>query len=198
MKNLINPIIVFILIIFLQISCGPLNPVNDFFGIQMNPEEEMNFVLVSYNEIDGITYKNSLNMNPKINAWAEFSANEITLKVVNNSEKSIPLNYTSDQFIVVTNEQEYYLSKGERSEYFKKGMISPNSEEILIFEYPSLNDNISKSNSNYSDQKMVTKDVIRNYSKTEVRQNVTKSNIKYFILKFGDVSIVLKKVPENL
>ena len=197
MKNLIYSSILLILLLFLQISCGPLNPVNDFFGIQMNPDEETNFIIVNYSDIDGATYRNSISMNPKINAWAEFSVSDITVKVVNNSSESIPLSYTSDQFILVTNEQEYYLSKGGRSEYFKKGMISPNSDEIFIFEYPNTKDNIAKSGANYSDQRLVTKDVLRNYSKNEGHQNVFKENIKYFIIKLGEVSIVLKKVPEN-
>lgn len=186
----------FLLLLFLS-GCGPLNPINDFFGIQMNPDEEAKFIIVNYSDIDGITYNNSITMNPKINAWAEFGNNEIILKVVNESDKPIPLNYTADQFILITPNQEYFLGKGEREEYFKKGMISNNSSENFIFEYPTSNDNISKAGGNYSDQRLVTKDVIRKFSKTEGRLGVVSDDIKYFIVKIGDISIVLKKVPKK-
>lgn len=187
----------YFLLLLLLSGCGPLNPINDFFGIQMNPDEEAKFIIVNYSDVDGITYNNSITMNPKVNAWAEFGNNEIILKVVNESDKPIPLNYTADQFILITPNQEYFLGKGEREEYFKKGMILNNSSENFIFEYPTLHDNIAKSGGNYSDQRLVTKDVIRNYSKTEGRLGVVIDDIKYFIVKFGDVSIVLKKVPKK-
>ncbi len=186
----------FLSLIFLS-ACGPLNPINDFFGIQMNPDEEANFMIVDYSDIDGITYNNSITMNPKINAWAEFGSNEITLKVVNESGNPISLNYTADQFILVTAEKEYFLGKGERENYFKKGMIANNSSENFILEYPTSIDNISKSGGNYADQRLVTKDVIRNYSKTEGRLAVVKDDIIYFIVKLGNVSIVLKNVPKK-
>lgn len=186
----------FLPLMFLS-ACGPLNPINDFFGIQMNPDEEANFIIVDYSDIDGITYNNSINMNPKINAWAEFGGNEITLKVVNNSGEPISLNYTADQFILVTPEKEYFLGKGERENYFKKGVFADNSSENFILEYPTSINNISKSGGNYADQRLLTKDVLRNYSKTEGRLAVVKDDITYFIVKLGNISIVLKKVPKK-
>ena len=69
-----------LLSISLFISCVPLNPVNDFFGIHMNIGEEEDFQIISYNEVDGIKYQNSINMDPKINAWAEISNDEATIK----------------------------------------------------------------------------------------------------------------------
>lgn len=179
------------------ISCGPLNPVNDFFGIQMNPSDEANFVIINYTDIDGISYKNSINMNPKINAWAEFSSNEITLKVSNNSSNDIPLNYTSDQFILITDNGQFMLSKGERAEYFKKGMISSNASEVFQLELPLDHSNISKISGTYVDQTKTAKEVLRNYSKTEGRLNILKDNVKYFVVKFGEIAIVLKRVPES-
>lgn len=196
-KNLFETILFLCLVNILILACGPLNPINDFFGIQMNPDEEANFVIVDYSDIDGITYKNGVTMNPKINAWAEFGTNEITLKVVNKSDNPIPLNFTADQFILITHEKEYFLAKGDRDEYFRKGMIAVNSNQNFIFEYPSSSDNIAKAGGNYSDQRMVTKDVIRNYSKTEGRLALIIDDIKYFIVKIGDVSIVLKRVPQK-
>lgn len=194
--DLLRKIVYLGFISFIINSCGPLNPVNDFFGIQMNPSDEANFIIVDYTDIDGITYKSSINMNPKINAWAEFSANEITLKVTNNSASDIPLNYTADQFILITKDDQYMLGKGERAEYFKKGMISPNASATFILELPLEHSSLSKESGTYMDQTKTTRDVMRNFSKTEGWLNVVKDKVKYFIVKFGDIAIVLKRVPE--
>lgn len=184
-------------VMIIMFACGPLNPINDFFGIQMNPTEEANFIIVDYNDIDGVTYKNSINMNPKINAWVEISTNEITLKVINNSDETIPLNYIGDQFIIITDEQEYMMGKGERAEYFKKGMIAPGGSEIFNLELPQNFGSISTNDGGYVEQTQVTKNVMRNFSKTEGKLNIMKDNIQYIIAKFGKISIVLKKVPVN-
>ena len=182
----------FILITLLN-SCSPLNPVNDFFGIHMNPTDEANFEIVKYNDVDGISYKNSINMDPNINAWAEISENEITVKVVNNSNVEIPLNYIADQFIIITDEKEYILGKGERAEYFKKGMISPKASEIFKLELPLDHNNIARSGSG----NVSTRTVLRNYSNTEGKLNVGFDDIKYFIVKLGKISILLKQVPKK-
>lgn len=196
MKLLKKITFLFTLVVLLN-ACGPLNPINDFFGIQMNPTDEANFLIVKYTDVDGISYKNSVNMNPNINAWAEITANEITVKIVNNSEMEIPLNYTADQFIVITDEKEYILGKGERAEYFKKGMISPMASEIFNLELPTDFSNIAHSGGNYSDQRLTTKNVIRNFSKTEGKINIVLEDISYFIVKLGKISIVLKQVPKK-
>jgi hypothetical protein len=193
MKYLINSATILILFVFLIISCGPLNPVNDFFGIQMNPDEETNFQIVSYSDVDGISYKNSMTMNPQINAWAEISAKEIVLKIVNNSENEIPLNYTADQFILITGDGEYYLGKGGRADYFSKGAIAPKSSQMFDLDLPLEYDNISRSGSG----SVNARSVIRNYSKEEGNISLQKDDIKYFIVKFGKVSIVLKRVPQK-
>lgn len=182
----------FTLVVLLN-ACGPLNPINDFFGIQMNPTDEANFVIVKYTDVDGISYKNSINMNPNINAWAEITSDEITVKVVNNSNVEIPLNYTADQFIIITDEKEYVLGKGERAEYFKKGAISPKASEIFNIELPLDHNNIARSGSG----NVSTRTVLRNYSNTESKLNVSLDDIEYFIVKLGKISIVLKKVPTN-
>lgn len=178
-------------------SCGPLNPINDFFGIQMNPTDEANFVIVKYNDVDGISYKNSINMDPNINAWAEITSNEITVKVVNNSDVEIPLNYTSDQFIIITDEKEYVLGKGERAEYFKKGMISPEASEIFNLELPIDFSNIAQIGGTYVDGPKTTREVLRNYSKSEGKLNIGIDDIQYFIVKLGKFSILLKQVPKK-
>lgn len=176
------------------ISCAPLNPINDFFGIQMNPTDEEYFQIVSYSDTEGIAYKNSITMNNKINAWAEFEPNQIVIKIVNNSDKVIPLSYTTDQFILIAGDREFYLGKGERAEYFKKGNLSPNSTVIFNLDYPNDYSSLSTQYSGYSDQRKVAREIIRNYSKTDGRIVVPKEEVDYLIVKLGRVSIVLKKI----
>ncbi|MCW8848866.1 MAG: hypothetical protein OQJ81_02720 [Melioribacteraceae bacterium] len=192
MKSLIYSATLIIIFVFLLISCGPLNPVNDFFGIQMNPDEETNFEIVSYSDSDGISYKNSISMNPKINAWAEITAQEIILKIVNNSEKEIPLSYTTDQFILITEDGEYYLGKGGRADYFSRGGIAPKTSQMFNLDLPLEYGNIARSGSG----KVSARSVIRNYSKEEGHLSLQKDSVKYFIVKFGKVSIVLKRIPQ--
>lgn len=172
-------------------ACGPLNPVNDFFGIQMNPDEETNFQIVSYSDVDGISYKNSVSMNPKINAWAEISTKEIVLKIINNSDEEIPLNYTADQFILITKDSEYYLGKGDRHNYFAIGRIAPKTSQMFNLDLPLEYGNISRSGSG----NVNARSVIRNYAKEEGNLGVNKEAIKYIIAKFGKISIVLKRIP---
>jgi hypothetical protein len=195
--NRIKRILKIGIISYLLISaCSPLNPVNDFFGIRMNVDEEKNFKIVSYNDIDGITYQNSVNMDPKINAWAEISPNEVTIKVVNNSDVPIPLNYTSDQFILITNEKEYDLLKGEREEYLKKISIEPNASQTFILELPIDYSSVAQNPTSESAE-LLNRRVIRDFTKTGKKLNVTKDNIKFVVVKLGDISILLKPVPEN-
>ncbi len=187
-------IIISAIVIAALISCSPLNPVNDFFGIHMNLDEESSFQIVSYNDVDGITYKNSINMNPKINAWAEISTKEITVKIVNNSNVNLPLSYTTDQFILITNENEYVLGKGEREDYISKNSISANSSQTFYLELPIDYSNISLSPSQKNLTEL-TREVIRDYSKSGSSLNISKENVVFVVVKIGSTSILLKKVP---
>lgn len=196
MKKIKNYLSILIITCFVILSCAPLNPINDFFGIRMNIGDEKNFKIVKYNDIDGITYQNAPNMDPKINAWAGISPNEITVKVVNNSETTIPLNYTSDQFILITNEKQYDLFKGEREEYVKKISIPPNSSQTFTLELPIDYSNVARIPSNSPDD--LNRRVIRDFSKTGNKLNVNKDNIKFIVVKLSGISILLKPVPESM
>ncbi|MCB0744288.1 MAG: hypothetical protein KDC67_10320 [Ignavibacteriae bacterium] len=196
MKSIQRYLVILLAAFLFLTACGPLNPVNDFFGIRMNIDEEANFKIVSYNDVDGVKYQNSINMDPKINAWAEISANEVTIKVVNNSDADLPINYTTDQFIIITNEQEYILGKGERENYVSQISISPNSSKTFVLELPVDYTKISQSPSQSSETSL-TREVMRDYSKSGTKLNVNTDNIKYIVVKIGSASILLKKVPNN-
>ena len=196
MKSIQKYLVILLATFLFLTACGPLNPVNDFFGIRMNIDEEANFKIVSYNDIDGVKYQNSINMDPKINAWAEISANEVTIKVVNNSSEDLPINYTTDQFVIITNEQEYILGKGERENYVSQISISPNSSKTFVLELPVDYTKIAHSPTQSSETSL-TREVMRDYSKSGSKLNVNTDNIKYIVVKIGSASILLKKVPNN-
>ncbi|MCB9209724.1 MAG: hypothetical protein H6610_05415 [Ignavibacteriales bacterium] len=184
----------FIFIIsFLLFGCGSSSNLNDFFGIQMNPTEENNFKIVSYNDTEGIKYQSSVNMNPNINAWAEIGVEKIYFKITNNSNLTIPLNYDSDNFVIITNEKEYYINKGNRYEYFYGNKIDPNSYDEIALKIPSdfSQDFVKREGA------MLQKDIMGDVSKNWSPNTILKENVKYILLKFENIVIVLKKVPES-
>jgi len=179
-------------------SCVPSNPVNDFFGIEMHPLDEKSFEIVNYTVDDGINYKSSIMMNPNLFAWAEVGLNDVKVIIQNKTDKAIPLNYNIDEYVIVTDEQSYYLSKGERAKYSSKRKIKPNSKfEIALVMPENYLQTIAATN-NYTDQTKMFKNFIRDYSKAGAKLNIVKENIKYILIKFGhSATIVLKAVPEN-
>lgn len=191
LKNLI------ILISLVLVSCASTNPINDFFGIQMNPEEEQNFQIVKYNETDGVTYQSSRDMDPSISAWAEIGVEDVRIKIVNTSKQSIPMNYNVDQFIIITNEKQYVLEKGKRDKYFSHTSIEPNSDVELFLKLP--NDYVTNFNQQFevSNGTELTKRVIQDYSKLGNQENVNKENIRYILIKLGRRVLLLKRVPKK-
>ena len=174
-------------------SCGTLDPVNDYFGIKMNPDEEENFRIVSYNEEQGIKYQSSLSMDSDINAWAELGVEAITFKVVNNSEQDLPLDYHNDKFIIITNENEFEMYKGPRIDYFYGTKISPGSNAEITLKMPS------EFAQDFEKRKgaLLQKDIMGDISKNWSQNKIIKDNIVYIIIKLSDSVIVLKQVPEN-
>ncbi len=196
-KNVIR-LFFFSITLLIFTSCVPSNPVNDFFGIEMHPLDEQGFEIVNYTIEEGINYKSSIMMNPNLFAWAEISLNEVKIIIQNKTEKAIPLNYNIDEYVIVTDEKSYYLSKGERSKYTSKRKIKPNSTfEIGLLMPENYLQTIAATN-NYTDQSKMFKNFIRDYSKAGTKLNIVKENIKYILIKFGhSATIVLKAVPEN-
>lgn len=197
-QNPIKVIMLYLVIIAIGLSftsCGSTNLINDFFGIQMNPLQEKYFKIISYNEFDGVKYQSTAKMEPSVNAWAELSVDEVRIKIVNTTPRSIPLNYNLDQYIIITDEKEYVLEKGDRFSYFAKKEIEPNSNIELRLKLP--NDYVldAQERIRYNDATDLTKHMLQEYSKMGKNLNVQKDNIKYIIIKLSDRTIVLKKVP---
>ncbi len=184
--------VIFILISMFLLSCSSTNPINDFFGIQMNPEEENNFKIVSYNEIEGIKYQSSLSMDSDVLAWAEINPESIIIKIVNNSPREIPLNYFADSFVLITDQNEYKLNKGKQQDYFSSNKILPGMDDEQLFKLPSdfAQDFVKREGA------ILNKDIMGDFSKNWSQYSILKDNLKYILIKLTDVILVLKRVPE--
>jgi len=191
--NLISLLAVLGFLIINIVSCSSGNAVNDFFGIQMDPMDEADFIIISYSDINGVTYKNSSNMNPKFNAWAEIGVEEITFKIINNSDQPLILDYFSDTFVIITDEDDFIVDKGDQIDYFKVDKIEPKSSSEISLNIPSdfASDFLKREGA------ILNKDIMGDFSKNWSQNSILKENIKYILIKFSDVVFLLKKVPEQ-
>ncbi len=186
------------LFISLLVSCSAANPIDDFFGIKMYPLDENYFKIVSYSPEKGVSYTSNSRMDNRISAWAKVGVNTIKIKIVNNSENEIPLNYNLDEYVLVTDEDSYYLGKGDRQKYFERSRIKPKSSFEISLELPSEYWKTAGGFGSYSNQTKLTKDILKSYSKVGTKLNVNKDNIKYILIKFGhNTTILLKSVPKK-
>ncbi len=184
--------------VFILYSCASTNAIDDFFGIKMHPLDEPSFKIISYTPEKGVSYLSNRKMDNRISAWAEVNVNTIKVKVVNNSDSKIPLNYNVDEYVLLTDENSFYLEKGDRQKYFDKSQIEPNSSFEITLELPADYWKTMGSSVNYTDQAKLTKDILKGYAKTGTKLNVVKENIKYILIKFGHTAtIVLKPIPEK-
>jgi hypothetical protein len=179
-----------VILIVLLYGCASFEPVNDFFGIQMNPLEEASFRIISYDDNEGVKYTSSPNMDFNISAWAEIGVEDITFKISNKSGRDIPLSYFNDDFIVITDEKEYHLDKGNRRDYFFGDKISPGSEVEITLKLPS---DFEQDFAKRGDAKL-DKDIMGDFSKNWSLRSIVKENIKYIVIKLSDVAILLKYV----
>lgn len=187
-----------LLFIGLLLSCSAANPIDDFFGIKMYPLDENSFKIISYSPEKGVSYTSNRRMDNRISAWAEVDVNTIRIKVVNNTETEIPLNYNLDEYVLVTDEDSYYLGKGDRQKYFEKSKIKPNASFEITLELPADYWKTAGGFGSYTDRTKLTKDILKGYSKTGTKLNVVKEKIKYILIKFGhNTTILLKSVPEK-
>jgi len=132
-KFIIKALLILVFI-FSSVQCTSSTAINDFFGIKMPPNESDYFNIVAYTESSGISYQSSPNMEPDIFAWAGLEGEILRVKLVNQSNASVNLNYDSDQFIIVSkDETEYICTKGNIMTYNNMSPISAqNSVELLL------------------------------------------------------------------
>lgn len=136
MKDLIKALL-FLVILFVFVQCSSSTAINDFFGIKMPPNESDYFQIVAYTESSGISYKSSPNMDPDIFAWGGLEGQTLRIKLGNKSNSPLNLNYGSDQFIIVTNDNtEYVCEKGNINTYNNLSPIREQNMVELLLELP--------------------------------------------------------------
>jgi hypothetical protein len=167
--------------------------IDDFFGIQMNPSEEDSFQILNYSSEEGINYRSTPSMNPDINAWAEIELQDIVVKINNSSGRNIKLNSFSDQFILITDQQEYKLSKSNIDDYFPEEIIPSNGSLELKLEVPA------DYGQDFEKRKgaLLNKDIMGDISKNWSLKDTIKGNIKFILIRIDDIVLVLKNIPEE-
>jgi hypothetical protein len=121
----------------LMTGCSSTTAINDFFGIEMPPSEVNYFKIVGYTESSGISYQSTRNMNPDLYAWAGLEGTNIRIKITNNSNELVEINYNKDQYLLrETDGNELILDKGNILDYENLNPLNPNSSIELILELP--------------------------------------------------------------
>ena len=124
-------------ILSLATGCSSSSAINDFFGIEMPPSEVNYFKIIGYTEASGISYQSTKNMNPNVYAWAGLEGTNIRIKITNNTDDPININYDSDQYLLIeTDGKEYVIPKGDIIKYEGLNPIEPHSSIELLFELP--------------------------------------------------------------
>ncbi|MBU0476208.1 MAG: hypothetical protein KKF62_18835 [Bacteroidetes bacterium] len=193
MKRLLKRLLLTILV-FLLVKCSSSMAIDDFFGIKMPLEELEYFKIVAYTESSGISYQSSPNMNPNILAWAGLEGDELRIKLINNTDSAIPLNYDSDQFVIVTKgDKEFICTKGSIITYNNLLEISPFGSVELLLDVPQNYwatvgmKNYQSSNENY----------VQDIWKGQNTLVFDKADIKYIRINLGfTTNILLKLVPK--
>ncbi len=100
----------------------------------MNPAEIDYFRIVAYTESSGISYQSTTNMDPNVFAWANIEGGILRVKLINNSQEPIRLNYDSDQYIIVSKDnKEIVCLNGNIITYNNRSpILANNSVELLL------------------------------------------------------------------
>jgi len=193
MKHILKYLLVAVSLMLL-IKCSSSFAIDDFFGIKMPPNESNYFKIVAYTESSGISYKSSPNMNPNILAWAGLEGGKLRVKLINNSDSPIQLNYDSDQFIIESKDGvEFLCLNGNIIEYNNLSPLLENSSVELLLEIPQ-NFWTTVGMKNYqSANESYTQDIWKGQNTLII----DKTDIKYIRINIGfTTNIILKQVPK--
>ncbi len=183
--------ITIIVILGLLTGCSSSSAINDFFGIEMPPSEVNYFKIIGYTESSGISYQSTKNMNPDINAWAGLEGTYIRIKITNNTDEPLEINYDSDQYLLIEKDgKEFILNKGDRVDYNNLNPIEPNSSIELVLELPK----------DYWSRVGVKQnpDYMKDFTREQNTLTFEKEKIKDIQIKFGYTkTIILKPVTET-
>jgi len=131
-------ILFFITVVWIFFCSSRTAKMNDFFGVQMDPEEASKFKIISYSPEKGASYHGTLRMESRLYAYAELFGQTLAIRVVNETEKPVATNYNSDNFILHTNDnQSYVLRKGKFTDYPAGSVIKPNASREYKLILPS-------------------------------------------------------------
>lgn len=193
MKHILKYLLVAVSLMLL-IKCSSSFAIDDFFGIKMPPNESNYFKIVAYTESSGISYQSSPNMNPNILAWAGLEGGKLRVKLINNSDSPIQLNYDSDQFIIESKDGvEFLCLNGNIIEYNNLSPLLENSSVELLLEIPQ-NFWTTVGMKNYqSANESYTQDIWKGQNTLII----DKTDIKYIRINIGfTTNIILKQVPK--
>jgi len=193
MKRIVK-LIFAIIIILSHVKCSSSSAINDFFGIKMSSSEIDYFKIVGYTETSGISYRSSPNMNPNIYAWAGLEGDILRIKLVNNSNTPLPLNYDSDQYIIVNKDDKKFIcNKGNIITYNNMSPLAPNSSVELLLELPqNYWETVGMRNSQSSNENY-THDIWKGQNTLVIN----KKDVKQIVIKLGfTTNIILKPVPK--
>ncbi|MFZ5516172.1 MAG: hypothetical protein ACOY90_06010 [Candidatus Zhuqueibacterota bacterium] len=173
-------------------SCATTQPINDFFGIGMDESQFDHFIINSYSVEKGVSYESTADMNPLIYAWAEIEANKIRIKVVNDTNDPIAINYNLDRFtLVTTRDEEFILSKGQSFDYPKQTKIAPNNFFEFVMNLPS----DFWSTVGMTDQQSVTANYTKEFWTGNNKLSILKENLKVIRISLaGKLTLYLKPV----
>ncbi|MBC8183853.1 hypothetical protein H8E88_22395 [candidate division KSB1 bacterium] len=186
---------IILLILPILIFCSPPPPINDYFGIKMNPDDAKNFKIISYDEKHGASYHGSLKMNEKIYAYAELKGKVFIIKVVNESDQPIKTDFNTDHFsFLTTDKKDFVLKKGRVEDYHTKSQIEPNASMEYALQLPSnFWSSVGMKDANTMDANY------RNEFWTGLNQlRLLKKDIVFLTVKLGgETTLILKPVPEG-
>ena len=190
-KNLKIILNILLLQIIILTSCNP-KTMDDFFGIQMDPQYIDNFEIVSYSELEGAKYKSNALMNPLVYAYAEMGPNTVHIKIVNSDSSPLKINFNFDEFYLHLDEEKFVLSKGDRENYPDKREIKTNESIEFILELPSN----FLSTTGMKNPQSHSADYTFEIWKGQNTLNIIKEKIKFIEVKLGtNVTVILKPIP---
>jgi hypothetical protein len=190
MKILVT--ISFLIFHLIFVACNP-KAMNDFFGIQMDPQFIDQFEIVSYSEKEGAKYKSNTSMNPAVYAYAEYSPKSIHIKIANFGQTQIALNYNLDHFYLYMDNEKIGISAGKREKYNALKAVRVNEFVEFDLELPlNLIDTVGKTN-----PLMQGTDRPVEFWDGQTTSHIIKESIKYIELNFGNqTTIILKPIPK--
>ncbi len=177
------------------IGCAAPPAMNDFFGVKMKPEDEKRFRITSYSQNYGASFTGSPTMDQKFYAYGELIKNDLVIKITNETQDSVALNYQTDQFYIYTPDgKEFVLRKPQIDEYPSASFIAPGQSVQFKLMLPSdFWRSVGMTTPNTEDAKLV-----EDFWKGLDQKNFSREKIKKIkILLAGKTLIVMKPLPKK-